>query len=204
MLIGLLIITIIGLLILLAKRTLAAHRLPSQGETTSAEYYLMESIFTPAERSFLGVLETATPEGLAIAYKIRLADVLGIREGNGRIAAFNRINAKHIDFLLIDKSNGKPVLAIELDDASHQRTDRAARDQFVDQAITQAGLDILHITARHAYAPADIERQIRPKLRAYAPPKATTPQTAYIPPDTHAAQAVPIHIRAARTKDPHA
>lgn len=41
----------------------------------------------------------------------------------------------------------EPVLAIELDEKSHQRKDRKDRDAFVDQVFQAAALPLLHVPA---------------------------------------------------------
>ena len=50
--------------------------------------------------------------------------------------------AKHLDFVICNKDLA-PVVAIELDDASHDAEDREERDDFVD-AVLRAG----ELTAR--------------------------------------------------------
>jgi very-short-patch-repair endonuclease len=126
-------------------------------------YYLKKSLFSPAERSFLGVLESLDYEGVTIASKVRLADIFGVKKGlerGDRQRAQNRINAKHVDFLLIQKSDGRPLLGIELDDSSHEEEERIARDSFVDTVFASAGLPILHVAAKAAYDPKAVHRHI--------------------------------------------
>jgi hypothetical protein len=61
--------------------------------------------------------------------KVRLADLLYLPKGTqGRQAAFNRIQSKHVDFLLCSKDAVRPLLAIELDDSSHGEQSRITRD----------------------------------------------------------------------------
>ena len=101
--------------------------------------------------------------GVTIACKVRLADVFGIKKGierRDRQRALNRITSKHIDFLLVQSSDGRPLLGIELDDSSHEEEDRIARDSFVDSVFSCAGLPILHVVAKAAYDPNEVHRQI--------------------------------------------
>lgn len=65
-------------------------------------------------------------------------------KGDQWTAAFNKIKAKHVDFVLCDSIQIQPLLAIELDDRSHQRKDRQDRDIFVDKAFRSAGVPIVH------------------------------------------------------------
>lgn len=126
-------------------------------------YYLRKSLFSPAERSFFGVLESLNYEGVTIACKVRLADIFGVKKGlerGDRQRALNRISAKHVDFLLLSESDGTPLVGIELDDASHEEEGRISRDAFVDSVFKSAGLPILHIAAKSAYDPKEIHRQL--------------------------------------------
>ena len=68
----------------------------------------------------------------------------------------------------------KPVLAIELDDTSHQRKPRQTRDELVDQAFAAAGLPILHVKCRQAYAPEELRQQIRHELKMAATPESSS------------------------------
>lgn len=146
--------------------------LPTPVETPRV-YYARESLFTPAERSFLGVLETLDYDDITIAPKVRLADILGINRRTpwkDRQRALNRITSKHVDFLLIARRDGRPLLGLELDDSSHEEDDRVARDDFVDAAFATAGLPLLHIPVRSTYDLKAIDRQISAALeRSPAP-----------------------------------
>jgi hypothetical protein len=128
--------------------------------TKASEYYLKKTIFTPAERSFLGVLESLEMAEYRIMAKVRLADIFGVKKGDGWQSAFNRISAKHIDFLLVRQSDGAPVLGIELDDSSHDEPDRKERDKFVDAVYASANLPLLHVSVRQTYEARAIHAQI--------------------------------------------
>jgi len=131
-------------------------------------YYLRKSLFSPAERSFLGVLESLSFDEITIASKVRLADVLGVKKGLERgdwQRAFNRISSKHVDFLFIQKSDGKPILGIELDDRSHEEEDRVSRDNFIDTVFASAGLPILHIPAKKTYNRNELLTNIEEAIR---------------------------------------
>ncbi len=104
---------------------------------------------------------------LTLVSKVRLADIFGIKKGMDKgqsQAAFNRISAKHVDFLFCRASDGRPVLGIELDDSSHSTEAGAKRDALVDSIFAAAGLPLLHVPAKSAYDPREIERQIAAAL----------------------------------------
>ena len=82
-----------------------------------------------------------------------------LRESN-----FDHIKSKHIDFVICD-SKLSPVIVIELDDSSHQRPVRVARDRDVNRILEIAELPILRVHVRRVYNPLEIARQILAKLR---------------------------------------
>lgn len=54
---------------------------------------------------------------------------------------YKKIKSKHIDFAISD--NMRIVALIELDDYSHQRSDRQKRDEFVNNALSTAGYNVI-------------------------------------------------------------
>ena len=58
---------------------------------------------------------------------------------------------------------------VELDDASHRRRDRAERDDFVDKALSSAGIPALHIPAQKEYAVAEVREKLAPLLELEKP-----------------------------------
>jgi hypothetical protein len=137
------------------------------GAAKAEDYFLKKSLFSPAEHSFLGVLQTVIQQGMLLESKVRLADIFGIKKGLGRgdrQRAFNRICSKHVDFLLVQTTDGRPLLGIELDDISHDEDDRIARDEFVDSVFASAGLPVLHCEVKRAYEQDEVRRRITEAL----------------------------------------
>lgn len=134
----------------------------------ASDYYLRKSLLTPAERSFLGVLEALRHDDYQLCVKVRLADIVGVRSGlerGERQAALNRVQAKHVDFLFIRATDGQPVLAVELDDASHEREDRRERDAFVDQLFSEVGLPVAHVRAQARYTVEEVRGVVERHLK---------------------------------------
>ena len=167
----LIIVVVLFIIIAVALAVLKAKAGAQKNEGGKPDlYYLKKSLFSPAERSFFGVLESLDYEGVGIASKVRLADIFGIKKGlerGDRQRALNRISSKHIDFLFIQKSDGKPILGIELDDSSHEEEDRVSRDSFVDSVFTSASLPILHIPAKQAYDRNALHKLIEAAISQY-------------------------------------
>ncbi len=148
-------------LVVLALATLAKFlKAPSSG---TPAYEKNGPLFSPAERSFLGVLEQVFASDYWIIGKVRLADVIKPRKGlssSARVSAQNRINSKHVDFVLCDPRSREVVAVVELNDASHERTSRKERDAFVVGALKAAGIPFAQIPAQKSYAPEEVRRQI--------------------------------------------
>ncbi len=138
-------------------------------DSNSAPYSRRKYFFSSAERSFYEILTRLLPRHTVFA-KVRLADVICVSKGvENWQSHFNRIRSKHVDFLVCDKSLA-PVLAVELDDSSHDREDRKERDVFVDAALAAAVLPIIHIRAKRAYVLSEIRAALAPHLEMGPPP----------------------------------
>lgn len=88
----------------------------------------------------------------------------------------NRIDRKHVDFLLCDRDTLRPLAGIELDDASHRQARRQERDRFVESVFRAVGLPLLRARARHAYNVVEVAALVEGVLGAEAPQPA--PSTA--------------------------
>ncbi|OQB15892.1 MAG: hypothetical protein BWY15_00018 [Firmicutes bacterium ADurb.Bin193] len=109
--------------------------------------YKRKFLFTKPEYSFYWKLkEYADKYGMIIFPKIRMADIVEstLKDRSEWQSAFNKINSKHVDFVLCD-GNLHIKTIIELDDYTHERQNRKERDAFVDKAFESAGIRIVHI-----------------------------------------------------------
>lgn len=130
-------------------------------------YDLQEALFSPAERSFLGVLDLAVGDKARVFAKVRVADVLTPQAGLGKSKwqqHFNKISAKHLDYLLCHPADLSFICAIELDDSSHRHQKRKARDLFLKTTCDSAGLPLLQIPASAHYQVEELREQILPLL----------------------------------------
>ena len=125
-------------------------------------YARKDYLFSRAERSFFGALQQVVGSELLIFAKVRLGDLLYIKKGTeNRQSFFNRIQSKHVDFVLCEPGEVRPALVIELDDSSHDKASRQARDAFVDDALAAAGLPILRVRAKSGYNPDELAESIK-------------------------------------------
>lgn len=110
-------------------------------------YILTNSILTKSEKTLFDILtELLKEKDITVFAKVRMADIITIDKQDKNFTYwFNKIKAKHIDFILCNSENLKPVIAIELDDYTHKYKSRQERDEFVDKVYKHIGLPILHI-----------------------------------------------------------
>jgi len=124
-------------------------------------FRVRDDFLSPAEYSFFRVLKSMMGDYLTICPKVSLQEIFFVLKPNENMPAYNRINRKHVDFLLCDPRTMKPRFAIELDDSSHERRDRIERDEFVNRVFQEAGLPLLHIPSQHAYDTAELGQLFR-------------------------------------------
>jgi hypothetical protein len=155
------------LLTLLRGRTLArlkrAFSDPLPGEFP---YRARRFLLSDAERAFYRVLAQAVRDDYTVAFKVRLADVIDCPAAAWTLGYGRLIAQKHLDFVLCIPDTARIALAIELDDRSHRRPSRRARDEFVDRALRAAGVPLVRVRAAPAYRPADVRAMLVGALQA--------------------------------------
>jgi very-short-patch-repair endonuclease len=126
-------------------------------------YEPARALLTNGERAFARILREAVGNDFQICHKVRLADVIVVRSGTSakhRMRCFNRICGKHLDFVLCHPETFEVLGIVELDDRSHREASRRERDAFIDEALTAAGLPILHMPAQRSYSARKLRSQI--------------------------------------------
>jgi very-short-patch-repair endonuclease len=152
-------LVLIGILKLLYSSKEFQNWLKSQ--RASFSYKRQPALFSPAERSFLGVLEQVLGSDYRVFGKVRIADLITPQNGAGRQTALNLIVGKHVDFVVCNAKNLSIIGVIELDDKSHNEDRRQIRDAFVDMAFASARIPIIRFPARAAYSLAAIRESIQ-------------------------------------------
>ena len=139
-----------------------------KGEDDNGRYNLNKSLVTPAEQTFLKVLEQAVGDSYRIVPQVPLSAIVSPKDSNYHYTNyrdFNRIKAKKVDFVLYDKINWTPHLVIELDDRSHLQWKRIQRDVFVDDVLGRVGLGILHVPVSCEYDLKGLKEDIGTKVK---------------------------------------
>lgn len=142
---------------------------------TALPYRLRDDFLSPAELSFYRVVLNVIGERTVVLAKVNLADIFFVAQREGKQSYRNKIDRKHVDFLICNLNTLSPVCGIELDDKSHERLDRQERDQFVDQVFGVAGLPLVRIRAQASYSPTELASQIEAAIGGETPPPPPSP-----------------------------
>lgn len=118
-------------------------------------YALRDDFLSASELSFYKTLKLSIEElPVVLMAKVSLADLFFIKTSDfkERQVYWNKINRKHVDFVICDNQTLKPLIGIELDDSSHQQQKRIERDEFVNEVFKAAKLPLLHVKAQSSYS----------------------------------------------------
>ncbi len=161
------VVLIVLVLLVLQSNKGCRRRGTSPKESDDLPYVLKRYLMSKAERSFFGVLEQVTDSSKYYIFpQVSLNNLVTVEKGTGSYQTYhNKVDRKSVDFVLFDRNAMSPVLAIELDDSSHDREDRQERDAFVDRVLAKAGLPLLHVRAQAAYDPKQLAASITEAIR---------------------------------------
>lgn len=111
--------------------------------------YKRKNLMTKNEWFFYKQLKPVADKlGYSILCKVRVADLVDIDKGLDKSqwqTAFNKINKKHVDFILCKPENLYPELLIKLDDSSHKTDDVVKRDEFIENLYKKTGYKLLRV-----------------------------------------------------------
>ena len=138
---GILLLSALALLCL----ALVAGRGPRRTGFNAADYRA-KALLSAWEAKALAEIQSDLPRGYHVCPQVRLADAVEIvqRDPSLRRAALGRVAQKSVDFAVID-GQGHVALVIELDDRSHDRSDRRRRDELVDAVLAHCAIPIKRI-----------------------------------------------------------
>ncbi len=131
-------------------------------------YLVRDDFLTPAEQNFFLVLKSAVSDWALACPKVALGDLFYAKSDDpSKFRSYrNRIDRKHVDFLLCDPQTARPLLGIELDDKSHQQRDRQDRDEFVKGVFSAARLPLVRIPVQQSYSVAALTELLRARIGA--------------------------------------
>lgn len=124
------------------------------------EYQVKQSIMSPAEQRLYSLLKCVVGREFEIYPQMALISLVDKKTASSYRNELFRV----VDFALVDVRNFKPVLVIELNDASHKRKDRMERDEKVKCILSRAGLNLLTLWVDD-FEEMDLRREIYSALR---------------------------------------
>lgn len=135
---------------------------PSDASTRADR--LRDDFLSPGELTFYSVLVTTTDDAVTVLTKVNLSDLFFVLRPREDVAHRNRIDRKHVDFLLCERSTMRPLVGIELDDRSHDATRRQERDRFVERVFEAAGLPLVRVPLQSGYSVNELRSVLAPHV----------------------------------------
>lgn len=129
-------------------------------------------LLSEAEKKFFVVLSQAVsvPDKCLVFTKVRVLDLVQVkntfRTKQGFWEAFNRISKRHVDFVVVNAKTLRPVIIVELDDKTHLKPVRIAKDKFLDSVLTSCGYVVHRVKVASFYRPEDLAVDMRLALDA--------------------------------------
>lgn len=116
---------------------------------------------TKTEADFFLKLERAVNERYYVFPQVHLSAILDYKvKGQDWNYAFRHINGKSVDYVLCDRITLRPCYAIELDDYTHDKTDRRKRDVEVERIFKAANLPLVRFRNKDISEPEIIQSLI--------------------------------------------
>ncbi|SNY53965.1 Protein of unknown function [Arsukibacterium tuosuense] len=125
------------------------------------------SLFSPVERSFQNLLEKAVEGEYKILNRIKLADLIEVKENaneKARRSTLVKLNAKYLDFVLCSADDLRVIAVLDLVNNSNKDGHKAAPDWFVSGALEAAGVPYLRIKIKAGYTAADLKHALAQRL----------------------------------------
>lgn len=151
---------IIGLLVLVALVVILFFLLPPSRERAGYSYLKKEYVMSKPEQACFNAFKEIIGEKYYIFPQMHLPTFLEYKTENQGFGAFRHIDEKSVDFVLCDKQTFLPILAVELDDRSHNRPDRQKRDVEVERILKTANMPLLRIEHEDIHDKKELLRKI--------------------------------------------
>jgi hypothetical protein len=153
------IIFIVALALAYFNAKKAGAKKPSRAQP-SYQYRKKSFFMTKAEHAFYTQLDSLYGERYFIFPQVHLSEFLDHTvTGQDWRAALGAIQRKSVDYVICDKAYVRPLVAIELDDHTHERADRVKRDNLVESICAQAGMPLVRFTSTSTSAD-DIQKKM--------------------------------------------
>ena len=142
-------------------RKIFANTESTEIKKSTYRYFAKNTIMTERENKFFKQLNEILGNKWFVVPQVHLSALLNHKvKGQNWKAAFRHINGKSVDYVLLSKETTKPICAIELDDSSHDRADRSARDDEVERIFKQANIPLARFRKTENLSKQDIVNTI--------------------------------------------
>lgn len=130
------------------------------------------SVFTLAEKNFLILLEQAVGPKYRVINRVKLADIVNIRNGVSEKTsqkALNNANNKYVDFIICDRETMALKGAIDLVD-NNGKGYKVKKDWFVSGALEAASIPHVRIKVKATYTVSEIRDCVTSRfIKNFAP-----------------------------------
>ena len=135
-------VVLIAILVRIVSSNSSSKRKVFKNNTYS--YLAKSSLMSKAESDFFIKLNRAVSERYYVFPQVHLSALLDHKvKGQEWKYAFSHVNGKSVDYVLCDRSTLAPAYVIELDDFTHERSDRIERDREVERMFQEARLPLV-------------------------------------------------------------
>lgn len=129
-------------------------------------YRSKQRLLSDGELRFYRALAKATAGRHKVMPKVRLTDV--IEASTGFVSPPGRkISQRHVDFVLVTSPAMRIVAVVELDDSSHLATDQQRRDQYLSDALHDAGIPLIRFPIYRRYCARQVRNLLYGVLRRH-------------------------------------
>ena len=153
---------------LISTRDQSTSTIPGSSSHPVGRYAAVTTMLTATEQQFAVVLRDILPPEYQYMVQVSLHRVVHVRRMQTNRQwlnpHWNRIAQKSLDFVIVRATDTRIMLAIELDDASHERADRIARDELLDTIMHDAGVPLVHIPVRIMHDRVAVQQHVMPFL----------------------------------------
>ena len=148
-----LVVLVVALFVYLKKQGLLV------GKGTGSWPFYVKKPLTQPEQVLYHRLVKALPDHIVLA-QVQVSRVLGVKKGSNFNEWNNRINRLSYDFVVCGKDS-TVLVAIELDDRSHESNRRSATDEKKNKATADAGLRLIRWNVRALPDESAIQAELR-------------------------------------------
>jgi len=154
----LLAVIVIAAILVLKIKISSAEEKRKVFKNNTYNYNLSPLIMTTTEADFFKKLNEVVSDRYFVFPQVHLSALFDHRvKGQEWKYAFSHINGKSVDYVLCDKQTLQPVYAIELDDFTHQYSDRIERDSEVERIFKLTQLQLVRFKNKDVTHPEIIQ-----------------------------------------------